>query len=175
MDCLKVPLFLKDMAKYKRMLKHIAYINGLGQRPPKPPKPVRSKSASRFKINVMFSQPIPKPKLDFELPSLLNFNFKDSPVDFIPLSLDNSDSDCESGTTYSHSFIYPNDNNFSIGDRRLGAKTSFCDHDDRVSTKSEGGSLTSRSYGRIRMQKDKRLLHRPTSSPKHIVNATMAK
>jgi hypothetical protein len=40
LDCIRLPLFLKDIGKYKRMLKHIAYINGLG---PKPPKPVSAK------------------------------------------------------------------------------------------------------------------------------------
>lgn len=66
MDCVKYPIFMKNMNKYLHMLKHIAYVNGLAG------IPTRNVARATWAM----SAPV-RTTCDLRL---LNFNFNDPPV-----------------------------------------------------------------------------------------------
>ena len=172
MDCVKLPSFLKDIERYKRMLKYIAYTNGLGPKPARHIKPEKKKASlqARFKMPAGLNNKSPEPKPKKELPTLpdlLNFRCNDPPVEIEEVVSDD-DVSC------THCFIYPKQAQFPVTStsQPLQQNPEICimgeDCDSSTSDVSETESTGMALHMRREKKRKRKLLKRPTSSPNHV-------
>ena len=113
-DCIKIPLFARDIERYRYMLKYIAYINGLRDRP-EVPQPERPRHVGTESPHLSERRPSTRERVKprkvkewFEHSPFMFYSERDVPVDLqVPISFPPCQTKTPQSTVVHRDFIYP--------------------------------------------------------------------